>query len=83
MSETNAGVAQFEIGFVPNGWTRGEPLHIANGGFASGPWAAVSQVMDYDYDSLIGPEPFYIRFHEDNKQKVAKWIEWWRDGEEE
>jgi hypothetical protein len=77
MDNANAGVAQFDIGFVPKGWTRGEPLNIANGGFASGQWAAVSQAMALDYDAPIAPDAFYIRFHEDDKRKVAKWIEWW------
>jgi hypothetical protein len=77
MGNTDAGVAQFEIGFVPNGWTRGEPLQIANGRFASGPWAALSQAMVCDYDSPLSPDAFYITFHQDDEQKVARWIEWW------
>jgi hypothetical protein len=82
MNNASTSVAQFEIGYVPKGWTRGEPLQMTNGGFASGPWAAVSQAPTYDYDSPISPDAFYITFHQDDKQRVAKWMEWWLNGEE-
>jgi len=65
----------FDIGWVPEGWVRGNPLGIINNGFRGGPQAA----FYYKVQSLIDEIPAIgaVQFHESEFDKARAWFEWW------
>ena len=72
-------IAEFEIGFVPTGWTRGAPLRIIqpipNG------WGCVR--LDFNFvmlGSIATDDVAEVRFFDnvDDCTKVNRWLNWWR-----
>jgi hypothetical protein len=71
----------FEIGYVPEGWERGDRLRLVNADFSAGPVAAVSReaLMVCDFDADAQCLEFLIKFNYEERNRVSTWIKWWND----
>lgn len=70
-----------EPGFIPEGWARGDPIHIINKDFSAGQIAAVMH-KPIDIWRVIdvhgGPMAGTIQFHYAEQVKVRAWLNWWQ-----
>lgn len=73
----------WEIGEIPKGWNRGDPLRWTNIDFKNGNMAALMRAYDYRFpimweieDGIAG-----IQFHRSEMNKVMLWYEWWNGKE--
>jgi hypothetical protein len=73
---------EFDIGFVPHGWTRGEPLRVCPVG-RLGPEGLVERDPDYLFAQGPSTGPIdgrlvgHVRFRAADERRVAAWVQWW------
>ena len=72
----------FEIGFVPQGWKRGNNLRFVRPGI--GPNATVGQVWQaipvFPSDAAVsGDDIACVTFVADDLPRVNAWLKWWQD----
>lgn len=73
-------MVEWDEGFIPKGWKRGDQLYLINGDFRNGRMACVARYVSLE-DSLSAErvdDIFGVQFHYSQKDKVADWLDWWR-----
>jgi hypothetical protein len=66
---------QFDIGWAPEGWVRGNPLGFINGAFEGGPVAALYYKVQSPFGEI--PEIGGIEYTKAQSGKVDAWLDWW------
>jgi hypothetical protein len=67
----------FEIGFVPCGWARGDPLVIRTHPHQKSVWQ--DPCVDYGLGPCRLPAGLIacVTFQEHEEEKVKRWLRWW------
>lgn len=67
----------FDIGWIPSGWTKGEPLRVCN---LAGPdvVALIDQDLKLDYGNPMAINLTIATVPKGHEDRANLWLNWWR-----
>lgn len=74
---------EWQIGFVPHGWERGDLLQVRKAHPDFRGWVERSPAMLFGRGPLVAIDPrdvHCVAFQYGDGAKVSAWLEWWNDG---
>jgi len=67
----------FEVGFVPQGWTRGQPLRVMRAKPSWPGFVSLDHTKLSLKDSISGDAVGVVRFTVEEAANLDAWLEWW------
>lgn len=72
----------FDIGWIPKGWTRGDPLQVNH--YPNGPSfvATISNGAPVDYADMrpiSSDHAAFVLVPSDEYQRAKEWLDWWNE----
>ncbi len=73
-------MSAFDIGFVPSGWERGDPLRIRKSSrHARGYVAQDITVLPVTIGEVPADAVYAVHFNDRDVSRVEAWLKWWNE----